>query len=112
MLEASSHEGDERFAASQLLDNCTMALESLPRRHSSEPDPLITALAAVVATWEASGYGTARFQAGEASTGAAIMVKSGRPAPMIKVFSSVEGIAGVETDELVTGDLNWSFQTR
>ena len=41
---------EEWQETSQMLDDRTMALESLPRRHFSEPDCLITTLAAVTAS--------------------------------------------------------------
>ena len=55
MLVASSHMEEERLEASQLLDNRTMALDSLPRRHSSDPASPITASAALAASADASG---------------------------------------------------------
>ena len=62
MLEAIKQTDDDRPATSQLLDNCTMALESLPRRHSSVPACFNTALAAVNASLEACLKGMTRFQ--------------------------------------------------
>ena len=62
MLDAIKQTDDERPATSQLLDNCTMALESLPLRHSSVPACFNTALAAVTAPPEAFSKGMARFQ--------------------------------------------------
>ena len=57
MLDAIKQTDDERPAKSQLLDNCTMALESLPLRHSSVPACFNTALAAVTASMEACWKG-------------------------------------------------------
>ena len=53
MPEAIKQTDVSRPATSQLLDNCTMALESLPLSHSSVPDCFNTALAAVTASLEA-----------------------------------------------------------
>ena len=62
MLEAIKQTDGSRPATSQLLDNCTMALESLPFRHSSVPDSFNTALAAIDPSLEACLKGMARFQ--------------------------------------------------
>ena len=62
MLEAIKQTDVSRPATSQLLDNCTMALESLPLRHSSVPDCFNTALAAIYPSLEACFKGMARFQ--------------------------------------------------
>ena len=62
MLEAIKQTDVSRAATSQLLDNCTMALESLPLRHSSVPDCFNTALAAIDPSLEACLKGMARFQ--------------------------------------------------
>ena len=62
MLEAIKQTDDDRPATSQLLDNCTMALESLPLMHSSVPACLNTALAAVAASLDDCSKGRARFQ--------------------------------------------------
>ena len=50
MLDAIKQNEDERPVTSQLLDNCTMALESLPLRNSSVPACFNTPLAAVAAS--------------------------------------------------------------
>ena len=62
MLEAIKQTDVSRPATSQLLDNCTMALESLPLRHSSVPAYFNTELAAINASPEACSNGIARFQ--------------------------------------------------
>ena len=62
MMEAIKQTDVSRAATSQLLDNCTMALESLPLRHSSVPDCFNTALAAIDPSLEACLKGMARFQ--------------------------------------------------
>ena len=62
MLEAIKQTDVSRAATSQLLDNCTMALESLPLRHSSVPDCFNKALAAIDPSLEACLKGMARFQ--------------------------------------------------
>ena len=62
MLETIKQTDVSRPATSQLLDNCTMALESLPLRHSSVPDCFNTALAAIDPSLEACLKGMARFQ--------------------------------------------------
>ena len=62
MLEANKQTDVSRPATSQLLENCTMALESLPLRHSSVPACFYTALAAVTAPLDACSNGIARFQ--------------------------------------------------
>ena len=62
MLDTIKQTNDKRPSTSQLLDNCTMALESLPLRHSSVPACFNTALAAVAASLDACSKGTARFQ--------------------------------------------------
>ena len=62
MLEAIKQTDVSWAATSQLLDNCTMALESLPLRRSSVPDFFNTALAAIDPSLEACLKGMARFQ--------------------------------------------------
>ena len=65
MLEAIEQTNVLRPAASQLLDNCTMALERLPVRHSSIPTCFNTVLAAVNTSLEACSKGMTRFQDGD-----------------------------------------------
>ena len=61
MLDTIKQTDDERPSTSQLLDNCTMALERLPLSHASVPACFNTVLAGLAASLNACLKGMARF---------------------------------------------------
>ena len=107
MLEAIKQTDVSRPATSQLLDNCTMALESLPLRHSSVPGGFNTALAAVTASLEACSKGMARFQDCEDAWTA----EPATTQPNSTIRSDRDKAQG-KSPEIEGSDVNWSAPPR